>query len=84
MTIDEIYKKEQISVRSYHICKYNELNSISDLKKYYYKNQSFEKLQNCGRRSNEELIDICNKYSDENAENKDFEVKKENPLKDII
>ncbi len=84
MTIDEIYKKEEISVRSYHVCKYNELNSISDLKKYYYKNKSFEKLRNCGRKSNEELIEICNKYLDDNFENKEIKVKKENSLKSII
>lgn len=84
MTIDEIYKKEAISVRSYHVCKYNELNSIFDLKKYYYKNKSFEKLRNCGRKSNEELIKICNKYPDEYFENKEIEVKEENPLKSII
>lgn len=84
MTIDEIYKKEEISVRSYHVCKHNELNSISDLKKYYYKNRSFEKLRNCGRKSNEELIEICNKYPDDYFDNKEIEVKNENPLKSII
>lgn len=84
MTIDEIYKKEEISVRSYHVCKYNELNSISDLKKYYNKNKSFEKLRNCGRKSNEELIEICSKYPDDYVVNKDIEVKNKNPLKDII
>ncbi|MFD0931288.1 Helicase associated domain protein [Psychroflexus salinarum] len=84
MTIDEIYKKEEISVRSYNVCKYNELYSVPDLKKYYYKNKSFEKLRNCGRKSNEELIDICNKYQDEYIENKEIEIKKEKPLKGII
>lgn len=84
MTIDEIYKNEEISVRSYHVCKYNELNSISDLKKYYYKNKSFEKLRNCGRKSNEELIELCNKYPDNYFENKEVEVKTENPLNGII
>lgn len=84
MTIDEIYKKEEISIRSYHVCKYHELNSISDLKKYYYKNKSFEKLRYCGRKSNEELIEICNKYPDDYFENKEIKVKEENPLKDII
>src|SRR5690606_9133269 len=73
-----------ISVRSYHICKYNELHSVSDLQKYYFKNKSFDKLRNCGRKSNEELIDICNKYPDEYFENKEIEVKEENPLKSII
>lgn len=84
MTIDEIFLKQEISVRSYHVCKYNELNSISDLNKYYYKNKSFVKLRNCGRKSNEELIEICNKYADEYFENKEIEVKEENPLKGII
>src|SRR5690554_1236248 len=84
MTIDEIYKKEEISIRSYHVCKYHELNSISDLKKYYYKNKSFEKLRYCGRKSNEELIEICNKYPDDYFENKEINIKEENPLKDII
>src|SRR5690554_2440850 len=84
MTIDEIYKKEEISVRSYNVCKYNELHSVSDLKSYYHKNKSFERLRNCGRKSNEELIEICNKYPDGYVENKEIEVKKENPLKSII
>lgn len=84
MTIDEIYKKKEISVRSYNVCKYNELHSVSDLKKYYYKNKSFEKLRNCGRKSNEELIEICNKYPDDYFDNKEIEAKKENPLKSII
>src|SRR5690606_11925414 len=84
MTIDEIYKKEEISVRSYHVCKYNELHSLSDLKKYYQKNKSFEKLRNCGRKSNEELIDICNKYQGEYLEKQVVEIKNENPLKNIL
>ena len=80
MTIDEIYKKEEISVRSYHVCKYNELHSVSDLKQYYRKNKSFEKLRNCGRKSNKELIEIFNKYQDDYVENREME----NPLKSII
>lgn len=72
MTIDEIYKKEEISVRSYNVCKDYELNSISDLKNYYYKNKSFDKLRNCGRRTNEELIKICNKYKDGFDENREI------------
>ncbi|MGW1454377.1 sigma factor-like helix-turn-helix DNA-binding protein [Salegentibacter agarivorans] len=84
MTIDEIYKKEEISVRSYHVCKYNDLHSVSDLKKYYHENKSFEKLRNCGKKSNVELIGICNRYQSENIENREVEIKNENPLKSII
>lgn len=84
MTIDEIYRKEEISVRSYHVCKYNNLNSVKDLKEYYFKYKSFDKLRNCGRKSNEELIKICNKYQGEHFENGQTVIKKENPLKTII
>jgi len=84
MKIDEIYRKEKISIRSYHVCKYNELHSVEDLKNYYYKNKSFDKLRNCGRKSNEELIEICNIYQGGYSERLDVETKKENTLKKII
>lgn len=84
MTIDEIYKKEEISVRSYHVCKYNNLNSVKDLKEYFYKRKSFDNLRNCGRKSNEELIELCNKYQGEYLETQELENNKENPLKTII
>lgn len=84
MTIDEIYKKEEISVRSYHICKYNDLHSVSDLKEYYCKNKSFEKLRNCGKKLNEELIYICNKYQGDYIRNRQLKIKEENALKSIV
>jgi DNA-directed RNA polymerase alpha subunit len=63
MIIDEIYREDEISVRSYHVCKNNNLNSVKELKEYYHKHKTFEKLQNCGGKSNEELIEICNYLS---------------------
>jgi hypothetical protein len=75
MTIYEIYRKREISVRTYNVCISNELNSIKDLNdfsqrgKYRKHLHPFLYLKNCGKKSNEELIDICNKYS----ENQDFE-----------
>ncbi|AQX08396.1 hypothetical protein [Elizabethkingia ursingii] len=62
MTIDEIYKNTDISVRSYNLCRYNNLNSLEKLLKYYNKHKSFKNLRNCGRKSNEELIEVCEKY----------------------
>lgn len=84
MTIDEIYIKEKISVRSYHVCKNNNLNTVKDLKEYYYKHKSFYNLRNCGRRSNEELIEICNRDPREYSENPETDIRKENPLNLII
>lgn len=83
MTIEEIYKKEEISVRSYHVCKNNNLNTVKDLKEYFFVRKTFENLRNCGRKSNEELIEICNKYQNTYFEEVNVE-KKENPLKKII
>ena len=76
--------KELLSVRSYHVCKYNNLNSLKDLKEYYFINKSFNKLRNCGRKSDEELIEICNKYQLNHFDNQETEIKLKNPLKIII
>src|SRR5690606_24347998 len=83
MTIDEIYKNEELSVRSYNVCRYNGLDSIDKLKEYYLTNHSFEKLRNCGRRSNEELIEICNKYQTTTV-NSSIEQTIEDPLEEIL
>ncbi|MCG8183254.1 hypothetical protein [Tenacibaculum piscium] len=83
MKISEIYRKGKISVRSYNVCIYNNLNSVKDLKEYLSKRKSFTNLRNCGRKSNEELIEICDKYQGEYLDKAENE-KKENPLKKII
>ena len=62
MTIEEIYNENDISIRAYNICKYNGLDTIDKLLGYYLINYSFKNLRNCGARSNEELIGICEKY----------------------
>lgn len=64
MTIEEVYKNKEISVRSYNVCRRNGIDSIVKLQQYYTIYQTFEKLHNCGRRSNEELIEIYFKYQD--------------------
>lgn len=83
MTIDEIYKNEEISVRSYNVCRYNGLDSVDKLIEYYLTNSSFEKLRNCGRKSNEELIEVCKKYQTTNT---DITTEQTNkiPLKEIL
>jgi hypothetical protein len=87
MTIDEIYKKGNLSIRSYHVCKYNEIETIFDLKKYFIKYKSFVKFRNCGRKSDEELIKLCNSYYLEGVDLFDNEIQEkvlENPIKKII
>lgn len=87
MTIDEIYKKGNLSIRSYHVCKYNDIETIFDLKKYFIKYKSFLKFRNCGRKSDEELIKLCNSYYLEGVDLFDNEIQEkvlENPIKKII
>lgn len=87
MTIDEIYKKGNLSIRSYHVCKYNNIATIYDLKKYFVKNKSFTKFRNCGRKSDEELIKLSNSYYLEGIDSIDNETQElilENPLKKIV
>ncbi|MEE1897447.1 sigma factor-like helix-turn-helix DNA-binding protein [Flavobacterium rakeshii] len=64
MLLQEIFNRNELSVRSYHLCRYNDLNNIQDILNYFFKNNSFEKLRNCGKKSNLELIALCRKYQD--------------------
>lgn len=85
MTIDEIHKNEPLSVRSYHVCKYNGLESLSDIIRFYRENKSFNKLRNCGKRSNEELTELYNKYKNIDFGFQEiYPVKFENKFKKII
>lgn len=84
MTIDEINKKGEISVRSYNVCKQNNLNSVKDLIKYLTKRKTFISLRNCGRKSNEELLEICEKYRENILECIGNKGEKESSLKEII
>ena len=64
MTINKIYSNGNLSARSYHACKYNEIETIAELKNYYSKYKTFTKLRNCGEKSSLELIELCNAYPD--------------------
>lgn len=62
MTLEEIYRNEPLSMRSYHVCKNNGLETLEDIIEFYRKKRSFNELKNCGRRSDEELKGLVNKY----------------------
>ncbi len=83
MTIDEIYKNENISVRSYNVCRYNGLDTLKEIIEFYRENKSFNKLRNCGKRSNEELTELYCKYKINDFE-ENFQIKSENKFKRII
>lgn len=76
ITIEEIYKNEPLSMRSYHVCKNNGLETLEDIIEFYREKRSFDKLRNCGRKSDEELTGLVIKYK-----NIDFAFQEIYPMK---
>lgn len=76
MTIEEIYRNEPLSMRSYHVCKNNGLETLEHIIEFYREKRSFDKLRNCGRKSDKELTGLVIKY-----ENIDFDFQENYPVK---
>ena len=64
MTIVEIYSSEEISVRSFNVCNENGLKDLQSILSYFQEYKTFDNLKNCGKKSNEELIALCLRYTD--------------------
>lgn len=59
MTLEEINIIYDISVRTYNLCLSNDLISKERIVDYYVKNKNFLGVRGCGKKSNEELIELC-------------------------
>lgn len=70
MTIEDIFRRGELSIRARNICNSNQIKTLNDLKQYYVKNKTFRNIRSCGEISNNELIEIYNKYKDVRIENK--------------
>jgi len=64
MEIEELFNQGKLSVRSYNVCKSNELDTVAELKEFYQNYKSFDKLKNCGQKSNDELLGIINNFKE--------------------
>lgn len=62
MNLKEIRVVENLSNRTYNVCYDNGLFDIKSICEFYKDKKSFNSLKNCGKRSNEELINISKKY----------------------
>lgn len=78
MTLEELNYKENLSVRSYNLCKNHELLDLASIQAFYQRNNSFRKLRNCGEKSNRELTSLCKKYDRDGSELIENDLK--NPL----
>lgn len=58
ISLEKLTKIENLSVRSSNVCEGNGLNDLNAILSYYWKNNDFLLLKNCGQKSNAELIDI--------------------------
>ena len=88
MTIVEFYKRGDISNYTRNICSYNKIKTFRDLELHYIEHGTFANLRYCVAKSNNELIDVYNKYREKNDENKktqpDIIKKSEVKLEDVV
>ena len=70
MTIEDIYRKGEISILARNICMANEIETLEDLKQHHVKGEGFRNLRYCDEKSNDELIAVYNKYSNIYTEGK--------------
>lgn len=62
MTIAELFREKKISHRSYHVCRANNIEDLNQLEEYLFTNKNFLRLQNCGKKSNNELLELSKNY----------------------
>lgn len=70
MTIEEMFKRGDISIRTRNICINNQLKTFRDLELHYIECETFRNLRSCGNKANEELIEVYNEYKHIYGENK--------------
>lgn len=64
LTIEEIQSKHKLSKRSYNICLHSNLLDIDTILSHYIQHGGFSKLRNAGRKTDDELREICEFYID--------------------
>lgn len=62
ISIHELYKVENLSLRTLNICLNQSWKCLKDILIYYFTKRSFLEIRLCGKKSNEELEIICDKY----------------------
>ncbi len=54
---------EDLSIRSINICNNSDLTSLNRIMDFYKKKKSFMTIRNCGSKTENELIELCEKYA---------------------
>jgi len=61
--IHEIVRIENLPFRTIKICKQLGINLLSDIINYYHENKTFLKTNVCGKKTNQDLINVYKKYT---------------------
>ena len=60
--LEHLKKVEKLNARSLNVCVDNQLNNLQLIVIYFWANDNFLKLKNCGQKSNLELTELCRKH----------------------
>jgi hypothetical protein len=82
ISLSDLTHIENLSVRSSNVCEWNSLNDLMSILNYFWENNNFLGLRNCGQKSNTELIELCQKYEDFTI--RPIKEKSENPIEKQI
>ena len=77
ISLIELADNEEMTVRAFNTLNYNRLNTLEKILLHYNENGDFKKLRNCGRKTNDELTEICLKYKNFLVAEKPEETKNE-------
>lgn len=63
ISIEQLASIERMSIRSLNVCRFAGINALKDLVQFKEDNSTFLKLKNSGKKTNEELLRIAEKYN---------------------
>jgi len=69
ISLKKISQLHNLSVRTYNVCSYNQLNDLNSILLCFNKNSNFLHLLRIGKKTNEELTSLCNYYQVKNIQN---------------
>ena len=64
LSIKKLLELDALTFKAYSACGYNHLYSLNDIIRHYNKNRTFLNLPNLGQKTNDWLIELCNKVKD--------------------
>lgn len=69
ITLKEIINIFNLPVRTINVCLANDFRNLDKIIQHYLKEGNFKGLKSCGKKTNEELISICENYLNQNEIN---------------